>query len=78
MSVSPNEIEEKPIGKKIKELRQTLNLTQKAFGEQMGYHGKGAQVVVAKLESGKSNPSFETLQKIVKGFPLIDARIFFN
>ena len=69
---------EKPIGERIKEIRKTLHLTQKAFGEQIGFRDKVAQVVVAKLESGKHKPSYETLRKIIKAFPLIDSRIFFE
>lgn len=68
----------KPIGERIKEIRQTLHLTQKKFGEQIGCRENVAQVVVAKLESGKHKPSYETLRRIIKAFPLIDSRIFFD
>lgn len=79
MPVLPGEkIKGKPIGERIKELRRTLNLTQKEFGEQMGCSSGVAQVVVAKLESGKHTPSYETLRRIFKAFPLVDARIFFD
>lgn len=80
MPVQPDvKIKEKPIGERIREFRKTLNLTQSEFGKQMGFDDKKtAQVVVAKLESGKHSPSYETLCRIIKGFPLVDARIFFD
>lgn len=79
MSISPKEkIKDKSIGERIRELRQTLHLTQKAFGKQIGLRDTAAQAVVAKLELGKNKPSYETLRKIIKAFPLTDPRIFFD
>jgi len=75
MSISANE---KSIGERIKEIRKALNLTQKAFGKQIGIRDTAAQAVVAKLELGKNKPSYDTLRKIIKAFPLIDSRVFFD
>ncbi len=48
----------------VKEIRQSLGLTQQEFGDRFGL----ARIHVIALEKGKSNPTLETLEKIGKPF----------
>lgn len=50
----------------IREIREALDLTQEEFGQAFGLT---RQQVVA-LESGKANPTVETLRRIVRPFRL--------
>ena len=50
------------LGKRIKQLRQDLNLTQFVLGEKIDIN----QRQVAQIESGKSFPSLSTLVKLAK------------
>ena len=50
------------LGKRIKQLRQDLNLTQFVLGEKIDIN----QRQVAQIESGKSFPSLSTLVKLSK------------
>ena len=53
-------IEEK-VGKRIKELRNKLNISQEELGFRSGVH----RTYIASLEVGKRNVSIVTLEKIV-------------
>ena len=50
----------KELGKKIKERRKTMSMSQKQLA---GYAGLSV-VTLSQIESGKANPSFETLTEI--------------
>ena len=50
------------LGKRIKQLRQSHNLTQFALGEKIDIN----QRQIAQIESGKSFPSLQTLVKLAK------------
>lgn len=54
----------KLVGKKIKQYRKTLNLTQDSLGEKININ----QRQVALIESGKSFPLLSTLTKMTKVF----------
>lgn len=45
---------------RIKELRQSLNLTQKELAEKIGFN----QTVIGKYERGDLEPNLETLKKL--------------
>lgn len=45
---------------RIKELRQSLNLTQKELAEKVGFN----QTVIGKYERGELEPNLETLKKL--------------
>ena len=54
------------LGKRIKSLRKEKNLTQEELA-----HESGISVLhLIKIENGKSNPTFETLVKLSKGFDI--------
>lgn len=61
------------VGKTIKELRNTLGLSQEEFAAKLGT----TQEMVAKLEGDLHKPSYKTLQKIVNAFR-VDPKIFFS
>ncbi len=48
------------IGKRIKELRESIGLSQKDLGGKLGV----AQNTITGYETGKSNPSLETIFKL--------------
>lgn len=48
----------------IREIRQSLGLTQAEFAKRFGL----TRIQVIELESGKSNPTKETLEKVGKPF----------
>lgn len=50
------------IGKKIKELRKSKNISQEKLADELGV----SQAMVAQYESGKRNPKIETLNRIAK------------
>lgn len=52
------------VGIRIKNLRKTNQLNQKEFAEVLGI----SQGTLSDIESGKSNPSFETLQALKSKF----------
>lgn len=52
------------LGKRIKQLRQDLNLTQFVLGEKIDIN----QRQVAQIESGHSFPSLSTLVKLAKAY----------
>lgn len=45
---------------RIKELRQSINLTQKELAEKIGFN----QTAIGKYERGELEPNFETLKKM--------------
>lgn len=49
---------------KLKKIRAELSLTQKKFAEELGLKREN----IAQMEIGKSNPTYETLLKIVTVF----------
>ena len=53
-------------------LRQKNNLTQQAFGEIIGVSKSSVQ----SYESGRAEPSYETLKKIVDIFKIDDLYLF--
>ena len=50
------------IGKKIKELRKSKNISQEKLADELGV----SQAMIAQYESGKRNPKIETLNRIAK------------
>lgn len=50
----------KELGKKIKERRKVMSLPQNQLAEYAGL----SVVTLSQIESGKANPSFETLNEI--------------
>jgi DNA-binding XRE family transcriptional regulator len=50
----------------VRELRQSLGMTQAVFAERFGL----TRVQVIALEAGKANPTLETLEKIGRPFGL--------
>ncbi len=48
--------------KQIRETRQTKHLTQKVLAEK----AEMPQSVIARIESGRHNPSMETLQRVAQ------------
>lgn len=65
-------IEEK-VGKRIKELRGKLGISQEELGFRSGVH----RTYIASLEVGKRNVSVATLEKIVKALG-VSFNEFFN
>ncbi len=65
-------IEEK-VGKRIKELRRKLNISQEELGFRSGVH----RTYIASLEVGKRNVSINTLEKIVNALE-VSLSEFFN
>lgn len=64
-------IEEK-VGKRIKELRNKLNISQEELGFRSGVH----RTYIASLEVGKRNVSIVTLEKIVKALEVSFSEFF--
>lgn len=50
----------------VRELRQSLGMTQAVFAERFGL----TRIQVIALETGKANPTLETLEKIGRPFGL--------
>ena len=64
--------DETSVGKTIRELRNTLGLSQEEFAVKLGT----TQEMIAKLEGNLHKPSYKTLQKIINVFR-VDPKIFF-
>lgn len=64
-------IEEK-VGKRIKELRNKLGISQEELGFRSGVH----RTYIASLEVGKRNISVATLEKIVKALEVSFSEFF--
>ena len=60
------------VGKNIRELRNTLGLSQEEFAVKLGT----TQEMIAKLEGNLHKPSYKTLQKMISVFR-VDPKIFF-
>lgn len=58
--------ERERIGKRIAELREAHNVSQKGLAEAIGTH----QGNIARLEAGKYNVGFDTLQAIASFFEM--------
>lgn len=56
------------IGKQILKIRKANKLNQAEFAERIGLSPKDKGRVIGHLESGITNPSFKTLEKICKEF----------
>jgi len=52
----------KSIGKKIKEIRKSMHLTQKALANKMGI----SQQIISQIEKGRHNATLFTIKKIAK------------
>lgn len=52
--------------KRLKEARKKARLTQEKLAEYLGIEGVGASTRIANYESGRYEPTFETMQKIAK------------
>lgn len=63
---------ETSVGKTIRELRNTLGLSQEEFAVKL----ETTQEMIAKLEGNLHKPSYRTLQKIIDVFR-VDPKIFF-
>lgn len=64
---------ETSVGKTIKELRTTLNLSQEEFAAKLGT----SQEMISRMEKDLHKPSYPTLQKIIDTFE-VDPKIFFS
>ena len=64
-------IEEK-VGKRIKELRNNLDISQEELGFRSGVH----RTYIASLEVGKRNISVATLEKIVNALEVSFSEFF--
>lgn len=64
-------IEEK-VGKRIKELRNKLGISQEELGFRSGVH----RTYIASLEVGKRNISIVTLEKITKALEVSLSKFF--
>lgn len=60
--------------KEIKQFRASLNLTTKAFADNL----KISKSLQEKIEMGVRKPSREYLEKLKKTYPQFDINIFFN
>lgn len=60
------------VGKNIRELRNTLGLSQEEFAVKI----ETTQEMIAKLEGDLHKPSYKTLLKMINVFR-VDPRIFF-
>lgn len=58
----------------IKQFRNSLNLTTKAFAETINV----SKSLQEKIEMGIRKPSREYLEKLKKKYPQFDVNIFFN
>lgn len=56
--------EVRTINERIKQVRKTLNLSMKAFGEKIGISAPS----VTRIESGENNPSEQTIRAICSEF----------
>jgi len=65
-------VSETSVGKTIRELRNTLGLSQEEFALRLGT----TQEMIAKLEGDLHKPSYKTLQKIITVFG-VDPKILF-
>lgn len=54
------------MNKRIYEVRQSVSLSMRAFGERIGISGPS----VARLESGENNPSEQTIRAICSEFSI--------
>lgn len=52
------------MNERIKEIRKTLNLSQKEFGEKIGV----SDTAISKLEKGERNPSEQTIKSICREY----------
>lgn len=67
-----SETDEASVGKTVRELRNTLGLSQEEFGAKLGV----SQEAIAKLEKNLHKPSYKTLHKIIEVFR-VNPKIFF-
>lgn len=58
----------------IKQFRTSLNLTAKAFAENINV----SKSLLEKIEMGNRKPSREFLEKLKKKYPQFDVNVFFN
>ena len=56
----------KKFGKKVKELRAKLGITQEQLGEKANLHYN----YIGNIETGRQNPTLETIEKIAKAFEI--------
>lgn len=61
-------------GNRVKELRQTHNLSQEKFALQINMD----RTYLASIESGKRNVSLENISKIANGFSISLEELFKN
>lgn len=62
------------LGKRIKELRNQINLSQEKFALKIGMD----RTYFATIENGQRNVSLENLEKIANGFDISLAELFKN
>lgn len=62
------------LGKRIKELRNQINLSQEKFALKIGMD----RTYFATIENGQRNVSLENLEKIANGFDITLAELFKN
>ena len=60
------------IGKKFKEIRKSIGITQDAFSELLGLETSS----LSNIETGKSYPSMQTMINVIKKFNVNPADIF--
>lgn len=72
----PSEVQSKTtaehLGQRIRDLRQSRGLSQKALAEM----AKLAQATVAHIETGRKDPSVDTLHKMAKALDVHIATLF--
>lgn len=61
------------VGKNIREVRLLMGFTQADFAKKIGMTAAG----LSQIESGKRNPAFKTVQKILKVFN-VDPKFLFR
>lgn len=66
------EDKKKLVGKKIKEIRTKLYITQEAFAESIGLETSS----LSNIETGKSYPSMQTLLNIIEKFDVKPQEFF--
>lgn len=62
----------KKFGKRLKVLRSRYELTQEQLGERSGLHYN----YIGNIETGRQNPTLETLEKLAQAFDITMSELF--
>ena len=63
---------DKEIGRRLKNIRLRLSLSQRQLGRQSGV----ANATISQIEAGKLNPTVSMLKKVLDGFPISLSEFF--